>query len=187
MNESFIYTSYMQDIDLCDKIIGYHKSSPNQVIGTTIKEIVHDGVKEKESTDVNLAFNQDIFLAYTNQLGAVLDEYIEKYPWSCAFGSFGINDSINVQHYAPKQGYHAWHTERFNHEYPNVSRHLVFMTYLNDVTENGETEFFHQKIKISPKKGLTVIWPADWTHTHRGISAPQETKYIVTGWYNYVD
>jgi len=27
-----------------------------------------------------------------------------------------------------------------------------------------------------------LIWPADWTHTHRGIVAPNEEKIIATGW-----
>jgi hypothetical protein len=186
MNESFIYTSMMQNVDLCDEIIGYHKDSPNKVIGETIKNVTFNGLKEKESTDVNLAFSGELYAAYTSQLGKVLDEYVEKYPWSCAFGSFGVNDTINVQHYAPTQGYHAWHTERFNHKSPNVSRHLVFMTYLNNVTEGGETEFFHQKLKLIPKKGLTVVWPADWTYVHRGIASQTQDKYIVTGWLNYL-
>ena len=46
------------------------------------------------------------------------------------------------------------------------------MTYLNDVNDYGETEFYYQKLKIKPEKGKTVIWCADWTHTHRGISSP---------------
>ena len=59
------------------------------------------------------------------------------------------------------------------------------MTYLNDVTDGGETEFMYQKLKIKPKKGLTLIWPADWTHTHRGIPSMTQVKYIATGWYCY--
>jgi hypothetical protein len=59
------------------------------------------------------------------------------------------------------------------------------MTYLNDVTDDGETEFYYQQVKFQPKKGLTVIWPADWTHTHRGIASMTQDKYIVTGWYNF--
>ena len=57
------------------------------------------------------------------------------------------------------------------------------MTYLNDVIDRGETEFFHQKIKVKPKKGLTLIWPVDWTFYHRGIPSPTQEKYIITGWY----
>ena len=59
------------------------------------------------------------------------------------------------------------------------------MTYLNDVKKNGETEFFYQKLKIKPKKGLTLIWPATWEYTHRGNICKEQEKYIVTGWYSY--
>ena len=59
------------------------------------------------------------------------------------------------------------------------------MTYLNDVTDGGETEFLHQKFKIKPEKGLSIIWPADWTFTHKGVVSPTQTKYIATGWYEY--
>ena len=66
-----------------------------------------------------------------------------------------------------------------------ATRHLVFMTYLNTVNDGGETEWFHQQIKIQPRKGLTVMWPVDWTHVHRGVPSKTETKYITTGWYTY--
>jgi hypothetical protein len=60
------------------------------------------------------------------------------------------------------------------------------MTYLNDVHDAGGTEFFHQKLTVLPRKGLTLIWPADWTHTHRGIVSPTEEKYVITGWFDFV-
>ena len=67
------------------------------------------------------------------------------------------------------------------------NRHLVFMTYLNDVNNGGETEFLNQRIKFKPQKGLTLVWPADWTHSHRGLVSLTETKYITTGWLNFID
>ena len=60
------------------------------------------------------------------------------------------------------------------------------MTYLNDVEDQGETEFHFQEVKIKPKKGLSLIWPADFTYTHRGIPSPTQEKYIATGWFNMV-
>ena len=59
------------------------------------------------------------------------------------------------------------------------------MTYLNDVTDKGQTEWYHQKMKVKPKKGLTVIWGTDWTFLHKGIVSPTQTKYIATGWFSY--
>ena len=68
----------------------------------------------------------------------------------------------------------------------HCSRRLVFMTYLNDIEEGGGTEFYYQKIITPAKKGLTLLWPTDWTHTHRGQVSDTEEKYIITGWFNYV-
>ena len=45
---------------------------------------------------------------------------------------------------------------------PEGSRHLVFMTYLNDVSDAGGTEFYHQGLVVQPVKGLTLLWPSDW-------------------------
>ena len=59
------------------------------------------------------------------------------------------------------------------------------MTYLNDIEDGGETEFFYQKLKVKPQKGLTLIWPVDWTHTHRGVPSMTEEKIIATGWYYF--
>jgi len=39
-----------------------------------------------------------------------------------------------------------------------------------------------QNIKVDPSVGTNVIFPAYWTHAHRGVIAPNETKYIITGW-----
>ena len=64
-------------------------------------------------------------------------------------------------------------------------RLLVFMTYLNDVEDGGETEFLYQNLKVKPEKGKTLIWPSEWTHTHRGLTSKSESKFIVTGWFEF--
>ena len=33
---------------------------------------------------------------------------------------------------------------------------------------------------------VTLIWGSDWTFTHRGITSKTETKYIATGWLDYI-
>ena len=47
-------------------------------------------------------------------------------------------------------------------------------------------EISKNKVQKCIEKGLTVIWPADWTFTHRGIKAKKEHKYIITGWINFI-
>jgi hypothetical protein len=57
------------------------------------------------------------------------------------------------------------------------------MTYLNDL-DSGHTDFLHYDISIKPEKGKTLIWPAEWTHAHRGQEV-LENKYIITGWFHF--
>lgn len=76
-----------------------------------------------------------------------------------------------------------WHYERNSYVHDELSRVLVYMTYLNDV-DNAGTEWLYQNFKTEAKKGLSVIWPAEWTHTHKGIVSESQEKYIATGWLN---
>ena len=34
------------------------------------------------------------------------------------------------------------------------------------------------------KKGNLVIWPAEFTHMHKGVISKTKEKYIATGWFN---
>ena len=40
----------------------------------------------------------------------------------------------------------------------------------------------YQQRKFTPEKGTVLIWPASYTHPHRG-NPPISDKYIATGWY----
>lgn len=93
--------------------------------------------------------------------------------------------SINIQKYQQnKGGYPHWHSEQYPQLPHNEALHRVvlYMFYLNDVEEGGETEFFYQQRKILPKKGTMVIAPAGFTHSHRGNIPLSGDKYIATSW-----
>ena len=49
----------------------------------------------------------------------------------------------------------------------------------------GETEFIWQKLRVQPEAGKCLIWPTQFTHTHRGNPVYSTNKYIATGWYTY--
>ena len=97
-------------------------------------------------------------------------------------------DNFTAQRYEKgKGGYHYWHSEiypQLPHNKP-LHRVLAFLYYLNDVEEGGETEFFYQGIKTKPKKGSLVIFPAGFTHTHKGHVPFSDDKYVVTSWLMY--
>ena len=54
-----------------------------------------------------------------------------------------------------------------------------------DRDEGGETEFLYQSMRVKPKQGTLLIWPAAFTHTHRGNPPLSNEKYIVTGWTEF--
>ena len=122
-----------------------------------------------------------------NYLGAlqdVLNDYINQFPF-CNTSKFKIVEPLSMQWYPKGGGFKKWHTERINSLPGSVYRHLVVMTYLNDVPDGG-TEWYHQDLYVPAKKGYTVIWPADWTHFHRGRVSNTTEKKIITGWLSYI-
>jgi hypothetical protein len=93
------------------------------------------------------------------------------------------NYSFKIQKTKVGGGYHVWHYESAIREYSN--RLLTWILYLNDVHEGGETEFLYQHMRVKPEQGTLVIWPAAFTHTHRGNPPLSNEKYIVTGWTEF--
>lgn len=173
----------MKDPNICEELIEYFDNNEHKRDGVIGQREVNKDIKE--SVDCVLGDGK-LFDDYTSYLQNMCLDYVNDYPYSAAYDPWGITEPINIQRYKPNQGFYGWHTERTTFREPSASRLLVFLTYLNNIKkEGGETEFYHQDIKIKPKRGLTIIWPADWTFTHRGIPAKEETKYIATGWFNF--
>jgi len=190
----FTLESYIEDISVCDRLIDFFKNDRFSVINKVSGRVYKNGRsyknREKKSTDLSIYasehINSPVIDEYVNQLVPLAENYIDTYSFSNAYGSWGISEAINIQYYKPGEGFCSWHTERYGGDYPYNNRHLVFMTYLNDVYDGGGTEFYHQKYTTTARKGKTLIWPADWTFTHRGEVAPSEEKYIITGWFSFV-
>ena len=178
--DTFIYNEFLPDLNLCDEIVEFHKNSPNKIIGTTGFTV---NKEHKDSTDV--ALTGDLLPKYVEVLHKIASNYIQKYPSCNMYSPWGLVELICVQHYQPNGGFKSWHTERTTARPVVSARHLVFMTYLNDVTDKGGTEFMNQKLTVNAEKGKTIIWPADWTHTHRGVVSSTQEKYVITGWFSF--
>ena len=97
--------------------------------------------------------------------------------------------NMKVQKYSAERrgGYYKFHSEQAYDKKgagdTYLRRYLTYMLYLNDVPEGeGETEFLHQGMRVQPRKGDLVVWPAFFTHVHRGNPVYTTDKYIATGW-----
>jgi len=185
-NNSFIGTYDMVDPAICDKIIDHFESSPAVTPGgfMTDQSYIIDH-KRKHCDQTFFPSDSALWYQYAQQLQTQADQYIAQYPWCNSYEPWKILEPVQIQRYLPGQAYHDYHTERTGSRGPQAVRHLVFMTYLNTVTNGGGTEWPQQNILTAASRGCTVIWPADWTHTHRGVVSSDQTKYIVTGWFSF--
>ena len=116
-------------------------------------------------------------------INTMLKHYVNVYmeTYEPAIGGISlVSPSIKMQKTLPSQGFHVWHYER---NPTDPFRELVWILYLNDVEDGGETEFLYQCKRVKPRQGTLVIWPAGLTHTHRGNPPLSGVKYIATGWY----
>ena len=198
---------YNIDEKVCSDVLEYYHSSDDKIkiraksLWRDVNSdqwISEENPKIKQSTEIGINvsgiadyFHQGaqpvnkVIEKYLDQLQICLDKYAEEYSYCNKGSAYTITEPMNIQHYKPGEGYHEWHTERNGSVFPQVARHLVFMTYLNTVTDKGGTEFYYQKLTTDAVVGKTLIWPSDWTHTHRGIPSPTQEKTIVTGWFSY--
>ncbi|WHZ20409.1 MAG: hypothetical protein OJF55_002558 [Rhodanobacteraceae bacterium] len=61
-----------------------------------------------------------------------------------------------------------------------ANRYLVYLWYLNDVEEGGETEFSSLGIKVRPRAGRLLMFPPYWMFQHTGRSPTSGEKYILS-------
>ena len=177
--EDFIRT-YTIDEKVVDDLVEYF----DQYIEDTKPGVTGAGLNKnvKDSQDLKVCIEErdQRIVNYNQELGSCIAQYRNDFLEAGFPSILRVSPYFNIQKYHPMGGFKKWHCERSN--FQNQSRQLVFMTYLNSLSEGGETEFFYQKVKIKPTKGLTLIWPSDFTHTHRGVPATNDTKIIATGW-----
>ena len=174
----------------CDNLLeGFHKMSWLHAPGRIGDG--NDADKVKKSTDLTLGWemirHHKDFASMHQALHDGFTEYIDEVDYIVEHQPpVIIENFFNMQWYKPGEGYYAYHAE-LQPGAPNSSsmRCAAWMFNLNTIENGGGTEFKYFDDKIEPKAGQLSIFPAYFTHTHRGIVAPEEDKYIATGWFCY--
>ena len=183
-NPHFIGSWTIEPFSICEDLISYFELNlAKQMKGSTLggvnpnyKDSVDIMIKPKE---IILPGNE-VFKFYFEELLNCYKNYVEEWPFLKELAQKTEISSFNLQRYKPGQHFKKIHSERTSIE--SSHRIFAFMSYLNDVEEGGSTYFSHYDIEIQPRKGLTLIWPAEWTHAHRGNILKKGSKYIITGW-----
>ena len=186
---TFIDEFQLSDLTLCDEILrmfgdahdrGLTFAGQSGAMGQARPEI-------KASTDFWLNDCDKLgppekyrWPEYQAELNGFIDLYLDKYKFFEYGGMFTSRHLPQIQWYKPGEGYHKWHID--GAQMSACDRAMVYMTYLNDVTEGGGTMFYHQNVTTKAVKGKTLIFPAGYTHLHKGEISETQHKYILTGW-----
>lgn len=181
---NFIGAWIIQPESLCDELITYFESHPekqkNGAAGQGINLDIKKSIDISTSPhDVQLPGNA-VFKSYFDALFSCHADYLTQWPFLAEVAQTLEIGPFNIQRYHPGEHFQHIHTERYSID--TLQRVLAWMTYLNDMNEGGSTYFTHYDLEIQPRKGLTLIWPAEWTHAHRGNIVTAGSKYIITGW-----
>lgn len=200
--KNFIGQTYLEDPDsVCDALIKHFEESDEYRIegtpeslevhralsGDKINEALtkhkpHRRVKDV-SVDIHSLDPADV--PYVLELVSNMEYHKLRYQTRLKLRSYEtfILEAFNLQKYVPPHDvYSGVHWEHCSEADIYNRRTFVWMVYLNDIKEGGETVFPDYDLKIKPRKGKLVIWPAYFTHKHHGLPT-KEIKYIATGWY----
>lgn len=175
----------------CDSLIEYFDwcSKQNRSFGRTEAE----RLKKDESALLNPVSQQTISFATPN-ITMYINEFNKGF-WDTCYKEYRDTYSVlsdydnhtiytyKIQRTEPTGGYHIWHSEDGSKEFSK--RVGVYILYLNDVEEGGETEFLYFSKRVKPKKGRLMIFPPNYPWAHRGNPPLSGVKYILTGWTEF--
>ena len=150
--------------------VAKHRKNDYQLFSDD-NNIISAKFKDKYPRDIFFEGLQRCFEIYGNEFSV-----IKNIKLNCK--------NMKMQKTSSGGGYHVWHSEQGNGNQAN--RGLVYSLYLNTLPKeaNGETEFLYQQRRINPVENTMVLWPAAFTHAHRGNPVyGDNTKYIITGWF----
>jgi hypothetical protein len=176
--------------EYCDSVIKYFEDM-SQAGLTLNRQQQNSTVRKTAKDDTQFYGTDEISIVQTK---FYLDTFNDVF-WNKAYPAYtevfdSLKDAEPHSNYAFKiqrtdvgGGYHMWHFESDGKA--ACRRLLVWSLYLNDVDEGGETEFLYYSKRIKAKTGTLVIWPAGFTHVHRGNPPLSNTKYIITGWVEF--
>lgn len=180
--------------EFCDNIIEDFESRPDKLREGQSGAGVDTDVKN--SLDLNLLNEPDMREKYTKQIFQGFNQTVREFMFSLPHQDifepfhfmFNNNDTsydiCQMQKYKKGEGhYNAFHFEA--DQLSTTKRQFVFILYLNDVKEGGETELLYGGTKVKPEVGSILVHPAAFPFVHKGHMPISDDKYIITTWLSF--
>ena len=161
---------YFIDESVCDKLIDFFNKTPDQpdrfIPGTNHKHWYSKLPGKVGTYDARIekVIKDSIDLTFTVPIMYSQDISPEILPFHDILWLYLTELKVCMNKYAE--------------DYPHSAEHL------SQIQEGINLQKYQNKI-YKAEVGKTIIWPTDFTHTHRGIASNTEHKYIMTGWYSF--
>lgn len=177
-------------VDQCQALIDHYETLSGLNLSFSRLEL-RDSPSHRKNDRMSFVLGDDtlkmtpdvsVLHPFLNNFWICWNHYLDHYSVLGETGKHRIR-SMKIQKTLPGQGYHIWHYESDAPE--RADRIASWGFYLNTVEEGGETEFLYQTMRIPAKQGTLVIWPATYTHVHRGNPPLVGEKYLLTGWVEW--
>lgn len=115
---------------------------------------------------------------FLHQIGRHLALYNERLRLTIPVPERPLIEDLRIKRYR------AGADEQFQPHFDSIdavaNRYLVFLWYLNDVAEGGETEFCDLGLKVEARAGRLLMFPPYWLFQHAGLPPRSNDKYILS-------
>jgi hypothetical protein len=136
-------------------------------------------------TELNVTRLSDI--GFQQSFRARMDDYLERYnarvPLTIAVPQRPRIEDLRMKRYRADAG------DRFQPHFDAIdaatNRYLVFLWYLNDVADGGETEFCDLGLRVQARRGRLLMFPPYWMFQHAGRAPRSNDKYIVSTYLTF--
>jgi len=127
----------------------------------------------------DIAYDENNILQNLTKI--ILTEYTKLYPEiNLTYNKWQLQN-FRFKEFIPSNYYNKFHSEQAF----NLPRILSILVYLSD--HNCGTEFYNGEV-IKSVKGRALIFPAFWTHTHKGQPCPDNKyRYILSAYVNLIN
>lgn len=141
---------------------------------------VQPALTDSAWTELNIQPHID--QAFMGFFYAQIDKYLAAYnarlPMGLPIPSRPHLEELRMKRYShvKREGFQP----HFDAGDQHVRRYMVFLWYLNEVAEGGETSFPDLGIKVQARAGRLLMFPPYWMFQHAGHAPISNDKYIVS-------
>ncbi len=119
---------------------------------------------------------------FLDKLYKQINKYKTKFKEIDLTASNWAMTNLRFKHFEKEKSFDSWHSE---HCISFPHRILIIQIYLS--THNCGTEFYDHSV-IKSEEGAVAMFPAYFTHTHKGQTCPdKKDRYIITGYLEFTN